>query len=114
MALFEIASAPQQPRKLTRCARQITALPYLYQAELVRVPGIRCGVIGLLASDRQSVQPAIASRARAEDYVGFLAVTVWPHAGRRRGHATLPGRGARPSMVNSSPLGADFNCDSAP
>ena len=71
MAVFEIASAPQQPRKLTRCVIQITALLDSYQAELVRVLGIRYGDIGLLASGRQSLQPATASWARTEDCVGF-------------------------------------------
>ena len=71
MAVFEIASAPQQPHKLPRCVLQITALLDLCQAELARVPGIRCGDIGLLASGRQCLQPATASRSRAEDFVRF-------------------------------------------
>jgi hypothetical protein len=49
LTVFEIASAPAQPRKLTRCVLQITALLDMFQAELARVPGVRCGDIGLLA-----------------------------------------------------------------
>ncbi len=71
MTVFEISSVPQQPRKLTRCVLQITTLLDLYQAELARVPGMRCGDIGLLASGRQCLQPATASWTRAEDFVRF-------------------------------------------
>ena len=71
MTVFEITSVPQQPRKPTRCVLQSAALLDIYQAELVRVLGIRYGDIGLLASGRQSLQPATASWARTEDCVGF-------------------------------------------
>ena len=89
MTVFEIALVPQQPRQLTRYVLQITTLLYLYQAELSRVPGIRCGDIGQLANGRQCLQPATASWTRAEDFVRFYQLFVWPQARRRRGHAVL-------------------------
>jgi len=71
LTVFEIASVPAQPRKLTRCILQITALLDMFQAELARVPGVCCGDIGLLASGRQCLQPATASWSRAAGFVRF-------------------------------------------
>jgi hypothetical protein len=76
LTVFEIASAPAQPRKLTRCVLQITALLDMFQAELARVPGVRCGDIGLLASGRQCSQPATSSWSRAVGLVRFYQLLI--------------------------------------
>ena len=69
--VFEIASIPDDPRRLTQCVLQITALLDMYQAELARVLGVNCGDIGLLASGRQCLQPETDAWTRARVFVRF-------------------------------------------
>lgn len=69
--VFEIASVPDDPRRLTQCVLQITALLDMYQAELARVLGVNCGDIGQLASGRQCLQPESEAWTRARLFVRF-------------------------------------------
>ena len=67
--VFEIPTVPDEPRRLTQAVLQVTALLDLYQAELARILGIRCGDIGQLASGRHCLQPDTDSWVRAEQFV---------------------------------------------
>ena len=69
--VFEIESIPEEPRKLTQAVLQITWMLDLYQAELARVLGIRCGDIGQLASGREHLVPATPAWTRARQFVRF-------------------------------------------
>jgi hypothetical protein len=79
--VFEIASIPVEPRKLTQTVLQITAMLDLYQAELARVLGIQCGDIGQLASGRQCLQPDTEVWARATQFVRFYQLLFRRMAG---------------------------------
>lgn len=67
--VFAIEPLPDEPRKLTQAALQVTALLGLYQAELARILGIKCGDIGQLASARVCLQPGTHSWRRAIKWV---------------------------------------------
>ena len=69
--VFEIGSIPDEPRRLTQAVLQITELLGLYQAELARVLGIKCGDIGQLSSGRQNLQPNTDAWRRATRFVRF-------------------------------------------
>ena len=69
--VFEIPAVPDDPRRLTQCVLQVTALLDMYQAELARVLGVNCGDIGQLASGRQCLQPATDAWTRAQEFVRF-------------------------------------------
>lgn len=69
--VFEIVTVPDDPRRLTQCVLQITALLDMYQAELARVLGVHCGDIGQLAGGQQCLQPATQAWTRARLFVRF-------------------------------------------
>ena len=79
--VFEIASIPVEPRKLTQTVLQITAMLDLYQAELARVLGIQCGDIGQLASGRRCLQPDTEAWDRATRFVRFYQLLYRQMAG---------------------------------
>lgn len=79
--VFEIATIPGEPRKLTQTVLQITAMLDLYQAELARLLGIRCGDIGQLASGRRCLQPDTEAWARATRFVRFYQLLFRRMAG---------------------------------
>ncbi|MBT8118024.1 MAG: hypothetical protein KJO66_09335 [Gammaproteobacteria bacterium] len=79
--VFEIASIPGEPRRLTQTVLQITAMLDLYQAELARVLGIQCGDIGQLASGRQCLQPDSNAWDRATQFVHFYQLLFRRMAG---------------------------------
>ncbi|MDX1698157.1 MAG: hypothetical protein R3308_07705 [Thiohalobacterales bacterium] len=67
--VFAIEPLPDEPRRLTQAVLQVTALLGLYQAELARILGIKCGDIGRLASGRECLQPGTDSWQRARGFV---------------------------------------------
>ena len=67
--VFEIGSIPDEPRRLTQAVLQITELLGLYQAELARVLGIKCGDIGQLANGCEQLSPDTDAWARARQLV---------------------------------------------
>ena len=67
--VFEIAVIPDEPRKLTQTVLQITWMLDLYQAELARVLGIKCGDIGQLANGYEQLSPDTDAWARARQLV---------------------------------------------
>lgn len=67
--VFAIEPLPSEPRPLTQAVLQVTALLGLYQAELARILGIKCGDIGRLAGGRQCLQPGTDSWRRAIMFV---------------------------------------------
>lgn len=69
--VFEIPVIPVEPRRLTQAVLQITTLLDMYQAELARVLGIRCGEVGQLSSGRECLQPGTQTWTRAERFVRF-------------------------------------------
>lgn len=79
--VFEIASIPGEPRRLTQTVLQITSMLDLYQAELARVLGIQCGDIGHLASGRQCLQPDTDTWDRATQFVRFYQLLFRRMAG---------------------------------
>ena len=79
--VFEIMSIPADPRKRTQAVLQITWMLGLYQAELARVLGIKCGDIGRLASGRENLQPDTDAWLQAGQFVYFYQLLYRRMAG---------------------------------
>jgi len=69
--VFEIEPVPDDPLRLTQVVLQITTMLDMYQAELARILGIKCGDIGQLSSGKQCLQPGTDAWRRALLFVHF-------------------------------------------
>jgi hypothetical protein len=69
--VFEIEPVPDDPHRLNQVVLQITTMLDMYQAELARILGIKCGDIGQLSSGKQCLQPGTEAWTRALLFVRF-------------------------------------------